>query len=151
MIDILLLAGVALCALSVLLAIVSVVRTQAPRGAAIALALGLVLLFVGSWRDPRQLGLQTLYESWHRLVNGQVVLGTDPVTTPAPETADVQPPAEAPAVEAPEADTPAAEEPAPEVAPADIPAAESATDTPAADAPDATTDATEGEASAEGQ
>ena len=35
--DILLLLGAALCALSVLMAIVSLLRTQPPRGAAIAL------------------------------------------------------------------------------------------------------------------
>ena len=44
--DILLLLGAALCALSVLMAIVSLLRTQPPRGAAIALVLGIVLLLV---------------------------------------------------------------------------------------------------------
>ena len=46
--DILLLLGAALCALSVLMAIVSLLRTQPPRGAAIALVLGIVLMFSGA-------------------------------------------------------------------------------------------------------
>ncbi|SIQ34516.1 hypothetical protein SAMN05421641_106153 [Paracoccus thiocyanatus] len=102
MIDILLLAGVALCALSVLLAIVSVARTQAPRGAAILLVLGIVLMFAAAWLDQRPFGLHSVQESWQRLVNGQVTVGADPVTAPAPETAP-----EAPAQTAPAQTTPA--------------------------------------------
>ncbi|ABL70367.1 MULTISPECIES: hypothetical protein [Paracoccus] len=129
MIDILLLAGAALCALSVLMAIVSVVRTQAPRGAALLLVLGIVLLFAAAWLDPRPFGIQSLEESWQRLVSGQVTTGTDPVTAPAPE---------APAETAP-TETPAAETPAEA-------ATETAADAPAADAPEA-----EPEAPVEGQ
>ncbi|MDK8875508.1 hypothetical protein [Paracoccus sp. SSJ] len=129
MIDILLLAGAALCALSVLMAIVSVVRTQAPRGAALLLVLGIVLLFAAAWLDPRPFGIQSLEESWQRLVSGQVTTGTDPVTAPAPE---------APAETAP-TETPAAETPAEA-------ATENAADAPAADAPEA-----EPEAPVEGQ
>nr|WP_010398740.1 hypothetical protein [Paracoccus sp. TRP] len=143
MIDILLLAGVALCALSVLLAIISVARTQAPRGAAVLLVLGIVLLLVGGWRDDRPFGLETLKESWQRLVKGEVSLSTDPVTAPAPAepaaTEAVQEPAEQPAATEPPA-APAAEEPA-----AEQPATEeTATETPAGAAP-------EGEAQTDGQ
>lgn len=148
MIDILLLAGVALCALSVLLAILSVARTQAPRGAAILLVLGIVLLLAGGWLDQRPFGIQSLQESWQRLVNGEVTTGTDPVAAPAPEAPAEEAPAgeaapETPAVEAP-AETPAAEappaDPAPEAPAAEEPAAadpvvEDPADTPAADAP----------------
>ncbi|SFX57376.1 hypothetical protein SAMN04244548_01422 [Paracoccus pantotrophus] len=167
MIDILLLAGVALCVLSVLMAIVSVARTQAPRGAAILLVLGLAMLLAGGWLDQRPFGVQSLQESWQRLVNGQVTTGTDPVTAPAPEApaeeapaetpaADVPatpavetPAAETPAVEAPEADTPeaaapAAEEPATAEPAAEEPAAEAPAADAAADA--AAPDAGEGEA-----
>ncbi|WP_104491713.1 hypothetical protein [Paracoccus denitrificans] len=137
MIDILLLAGAALCALSVLMAIVSVVRTQAPRGAALLLVLGIVLLFAAAWLDPRPFGIQSLEESWQRLVSGQVMTGTDPVTAPAPEApAETAP--EAPAETAP-TETPAAETPAEA-------ATETAADAPAADAPEA-----EPEAPVEGQ
>lgn len=132
MIDILLLAGVALCVLSVLLAIVSVVRTRAPRGAAILLVLGIALAFAGTWLDQRPFGIPALQESWQRLLNGQVSLSTDPVTAPAPEAAaPAAPEAAAPAVETPAAEAPAA--PAAE-APAETPAAET-TEAPAASTP----------------
>ncbi|WP_026155189.1 hypothetical protein [Paracoccus sp. N5] len=130
MIDILLLAGVALCVLSVLLAIVSVARTRAPRGAAIALVLGLVLVFAGAWLDPRPFGVEALKESWQRLLDGQITLGTDPVSAPAPEAAA---PAEtAPAEPAPVETAPVETAPAPAAeAPAEAPAAETAPAAPA--------------------
>lgn len=128
MIDILLLAGVALCVLSVLLAIVSVVRTRAPRGAAILLVLGIALAFAGTWLDQRPFGIPALQESWQRLLNGQVSLGTDPVTAPAPEAAaPATPEAETPAPVTPAVETPAAEAPA-----ASTPAPAAETPAPAA-------------------
>ncbi|KGJ11369.1 hypothetical protein EQ718_08280 [Paracoccus versutus] len=173
MIDILLLAGVALCVLSVLMAIVSVARTQAPRGAAILLVLGLAMLLAGGWLDQRPFGVQSLQESWQRLVNGQVTTGTDPVTAPAPEAPAEEAPAETPAADAPATpavEAPAAEPPAVEAPEADAPeaaapaaeepvaaepaAAEPAAEEPAAEAPAADAaapDAGEGEAQAEGQ
>jgi hypothetical protein len=99
MIDILLLAGLTLCVLSVLLAIVSVARTHAPRGAAIALVLGLVLAFAGAWLDQRPFGPAALQESWQRLAEGRITLSADPVTATAPGTAE--PAAVVPAVSAP--------------------------------------------------
>ncbi|WP_323716612.1 hypothetical protein [Paracoccus aminovorans] len=146
MIDILLLAGVALCVLSVLAAIVSVARTRAPRGAAILLVLGLVLVFAGARLDSRPFGVAALQESWQRLVNGQVTLSDDPVTAPAPEAeapvaeAPVAetPAAEAPATEAPATEAPAAETPAAPEAPAEAPAAETPAETPAQASDDAT-------------
>lgn len=129
MIDILFLAGVALCVLSVLLAIVSVARTRAPRGAAIALVLGLVLVFAGAWLDPRPFGVAALKESWQRLLDGQITLGTDPVSAPAPEAAA---PAEtAPAEPAPVETAPAPAAEVPAEAPAGAPAAETAPAAPA--------------------
>lgn len=123
MIDILLVAGVAFCALSVLMAIVSVARTQAPRGAALALVLGIALMFAGTWLDQRPFGVDTLSESWQRLVSGES-LGNDGVTAPAPtETTPAETPAPATAgTEATPAEaTPAAATPessTPETAPA---------------------------------
>lgn len=84
MIDILLLAGVALCALSVLLAIIALLRTEAPRAAAIALVLGLVLMLGGTALDDRSLGLNTLAQSWSRLIGGES-LGTNTVSAPQPD------------------------------------------------------------------
>lgn len=129
MIDILLLAGVALCVLSVLAAIISVARTRAPRGAALLLVLGIALGFAGAWLDQRPFGVESLEESWDRLVKGEIALA--PAPAPAPEAA--APVAEAPAAEAPAAEAPAATEPAApaaepaaEPAPAEAPAAEPA-------------------------
>ncbi|MDO5605036.1 MAG: hypothetical protein Q4G25_07745 [Paracoccus sp. (in: a-proteobacteria)] len=42
--DLLLLGGIALCALSVIAAIVQLIRTEAPRGAAILLVLGIAAM-----------------------------------------------------------------------------------------------------------
>ena len=50
--DLLLLAGVALCLLSVVLAVVQLLQTQPPRTAILALLGGIVLLFAGAWMDP---------------------------------------------------------------------------------------------------
>lgn len=78
MIDILLLAGAALCALSVLMAVVAVARTQAPRAAAVVLVLGIVVMFAASWLDTRPFGLDALGESWQRLTGSQEAPATDP-------------------------------------------------------------------------
>jgi len=50
--DLLLLAGVALCLLSVVLAVVQLLQTQPPRAAILALLGGIVLLFARAWMDP---------------------------------------------------------------------------------------------------
>ncbi len=118
MIDLLLLAGVALCAISVVMAIVSVARTQAPRGAAVALVLGIVVLFAASWLDQRPFGIANVGESWNRLISGQS-FGTDTVTAPPPavtESAPAETPAEA-AAESPAAEAPAEAPAAPDAAP----------------------------------
>ena len=139
MIDILLLAGVALCVLSVLAAILSVARTRAPRGAALLLVLGIALGFAGAWLDQRPFGVESLEESWDRLVKGEIALAPAPAPAPAPEAA--APAAEAPAAEAPAAEpvaepaAPAAEAPAAEAPAAEAPAAEPAAEPAPAEAP----------------
>ena len=94
--DILLLLGAALCALSVLMAIVSLLRTQPPRGAAIALVLGIVLMFAGAQLSQGPLGVETLSGAAQRLVDGQISLNGDAdtatVTAPPPAApAEAQP------------------------------------------------------------
>lgn len=103
MIDLMLLAGVALCVLSVVMAVVSVIRTRAPRGAALALVAGLVLLVAGTWLDPRPLGLDGLAQSWTRLTTGRE--GPAVITAPPAAAASGETPA-----------GPATTEPAPEAA-----------------------------------
>ncbi|RJL01878.1 hypothetical protein D3P06_11890 [Paracoccus aestuarii] len=58
--DVLLLAGVALCLLSLVLAVVQLLQTQPPRAAALALVAGIFLLFVGAWTNPQPFGPDTI-------------------------------------------------------------------------------------------
>ena len=102
--DILLLVGVALAALSVLLAIMSLARTEPPRGAAITLILGIALVFGGAKLSAAPLGVDLLTGAWQRLMNGQITLDQAPAETPVanPSAATTEVPAAAPA-EAPAA------------------------------------------------
>lgn len=131
MIDLLLLLGVALCVISVLMAVVAVARTQAPRSAAVLLVLGIAVLFGASWFGDRALGVTDVGEAWQRVVSGEsFASGTTTVTVPPAAATDAatenQPaPQPAPAPAAPEAVPQTA--PAAEVAPAPAaPAAEAA-------------------------
>ena len=72
--DLLLLAGVALCLLSVVLAVVQLLQTQPPRAAILALLGGIVLLFAGAWMDPTPFRVQDLGQAWQRLMAGQIRL-----------------------------------------------------------------------------
>ncbi|WP_278876961.1 hypothetical protein [Paracoccus yeei] len=133
MIDLLLLAGVALCALSVVMAVVSVARTRAPRGAALALVLGIVALFAASWLDERPIGWRSVCDAWERLVSGKS-FGADPVLPPAEPAAEPTAEPAAPVAEPAPAPEPAQEPmpaPVPEPAPAPTPAGAPQTPAPA--------------------
>ncbi|WBU61147.1 hypothetical protein [Paracoccus albus] len=69
MTDIFLLLGSGLCLLSVLAAVVDLLRTQAPRTAAILLVAGLVVLGFAAWREPGSVGAAQLGAAWDRLFN----------------------------------------------------------------------------------
>lgn len=129
MIDLLLLAGVALCALSVVMAVVSVARTRAPRGAALALVLGIVALFAASWLDERPFGWRSVCDAWERLVSGKS-FGADPVLPPAEPTVEPAAPVAEPAP-APEPAQEPMPAPVPEPAPAPTPAGTPQTPAPA--------------------
>lgn len=117
MIDLLLLAGSALCVISIIMAAIAVVQTRAPRGAAIALMLGITLLLVGAKMEPAAVTPDNVMTTWQRMLRGEITL-RGPVEVPA----DTAP--------APEAQAPATT-PAPTPAPA---AGDASTDAPA-DAP----------------
>lgn len=70
--DLLLLGGAALMALSVILAVFSLARTQPPRGAAIAFVFGLAALLAGAWLDPTPFRVQDLGEAWQHLLAGRI-------------------------------------------------------------------------------
>ncbi|WP_036716725.1 hypothetical protein, partial [Paracoccus sphaerophysae] len=72
--DILILLSTALMALSVILAIASLARTEPPRGAAIAFVFGLAAMFAGAWIDPTPFRVQDLGLSWQRLLGGDIRL-----------------------------------------------------------------------------
>lgn len=65
--DLLLLGGIALCVLSVIVAVVQLVRVQPPRAAAIMLILGIVALFTGAYLSTDPLTLDSIGEAWARL------------------------------------------------------------------------------------
>lgn len=71
MIDILLLAGIALMALSLLVAVVALLRTEPPRLAAGMFVLGIVALLFAAWLDPDPFRVQHIAEAWGRLISGQ--------------------------------------------------------------------------------
>ncbi|MGZ3217511.1 hypothetical protein [Paracoccus sp. T5] len=50
--DLLLVLGVALCILSVVLAVIQLMQTRAPRAAVICLIAGILALFAGALLDP---------------------------------------------------------------------------------------------------
>ena len=100
MIDLLLLAGVALCVISVLWAVVSLLRTEAPCGAAVTLVLGIVALFAGSALDERPFGIESLGQSWQRLVSGES-FGTGSITVPPAAVTEDQGATDAPAASEP--------------------------------------------------
>lgn len=124
MIDLLLLLGVALCVISVLMAVVAVARTQAPRSAAVLLVLGIAVLFGASWFGDRALGVTDVGEAWQRVVSGEsFASGTTTVTVPPAAATDgatdSQPaPQPAPAPAAPEAVPQTTPQTAPQTAPA---------------------------------
>ena len=72
--DILILTGTALMALSVILAIAALARTEPPRAAAIAFVAGLAAMLWGAWMDPTPFRVQDLGLAWQRLVGCQIQL-----------------------------------------------------------------------------
>ena len=72
--DILILTGTALMAVSLVLALAALARTEPPRGAAIAVVVGVAALCAGAWIDPTPFRVQHLGLAWQRLLGGQIRL-----------------------------------------------------------------------------
>ena len=70
--DLLLLGGVALCLLSVIVAVVQLLRTQPPRAAAILLVLGIAAIFAGVYLGGEDFSIDQIPAAWDR------VIGTTP-------------------------------------------------------------------------
>ena len=67
--DILLLAGVAFCALSIFMAIIQVIRLQPPRTAAITFVLGIVLMFSGAYLSDKPFVPDEIGAAWDRVTD----------------------------------------------------------------------------------
>ena len=65
--DLLLLGGVVLCALSVIIAVVQLIRMEPPRVAAILLVLGIAGMFAGAQMAPNPFQLADISAAWDRL------------------------------------------------------------------------------------
>lgn len=68
--DLLLLGGIALCLLSVIVAVVQLLRTQPPRAAAILLVLGIAAIFAAAYLSPQSFTLEQIPQAWARLTGG---------------------------------------------------------------------------------
>lgn len=68
--DLLLLGGIALCLLSVIVAVVQLLRTQPPRAAAILLVLGISAIFAAAYLSPQSFTLEQIPQAWARLTGG---------------------------------------------------------------------------------
>ena len=68
--DLLLLGGIALCLLSVIVAVVQLLRTQPPRAAAILLVLGIAAIFAAAYLAPQSFTLEQIPQAWARLTGG---------------------------------------------------------------------------------
>lgn len=68
--DLLLLGGIALCVISVLVAVVQLLRTHPPRAAAILLVVGIAAIFAAAYLGPQPFGLEQIPEAWARLAGG---------------------------------------------------------------------------------
>lgn len=101
------LAGVALAVLSVILAVIAVAQTRAPRGGALALVLGIALLGGGALLSTQPVGPAFPLDAWNRVTSPKAAPGPAPVDetpvdeTPADQTAPAEAEDEAPAEAAP--------------------------------------------------
>ena len=68
--DYLLLGGIALCLLSVIVAVVQLLQTRPPRMAAILLILGIVAIFAAAYLSPQPFSLEQIPQAWARLTGG---------------------------------------------------------------------------------
>ncbi len=88
MIQLMLLAGTALCVISVVMAVIAVAQTRAPRAAAIALMLGFIVLFVAARMQPGAVTPENVVQVWQKLMRGELTLEEPaPAEAPAPAPA----------------------------------------------------------------
>ncbi|MFB2533039.1 hypothetical protein ACEYYB_10400 [Paracoccus sp. p4-l81] len=94
--DLLILAGVALCALSVVLAVVSLAQSRAPVNAARALVLGIVALVAAAFVNPQPFAPADIPSALSRLMSQSGLDRATEVPNAAPEPAPASEAAPAP-------------------------------------------------------
>lgn len=62
-----LLGGIALCAISAILAVVQLMRMQPPRAAAVTMIVGVVLIFLAAAMDPEAFQASAIVNGWSKL------------------------------------------------------------------------------------
>ena len=72
MTDILILLGTAAVALSIVLLVAALARTEPTRGAAIAAIAGIAAIVVAAWIDPTPFQVHDLGLAWQRLFSGEI-------------------------------------------------------------------------------
>ncbi len=72
MTDILILLGTAAVALSIVLLVVALARTEPPRGAAVAAVAGIAAIVAAAWMDPTPFQVHDLGLAWQRLLRGDI-------------------------------------------------------------------------------
>ena len=85
--DLAVLLGAALAALSVILAVVALAQTRAPRGAALAFTTGILLLVAGGFASVQPVTPAMIGQAWSRVISPKPAPGPAPVPEAAPETA----------------------------------------------------------------
>ena len=68
--DLLLLGGIALCLISVVVAVVQLLQTRPPRAAAILLVLGIAAILAAAYLDPRPFSLDRITQAWAGITGG---------------------------------------------------------------------------------
>ena len=68
--DLLLLGGIALCLLSIVVAVVQLLQTRPPRAAAIMLILGIAAIFAAAYLSPQPFSLEQIPQAWARVTGG---------------------------------------------------------------------------------
>lgn len=77
--DLLVLTGVALALLSIILVVVALARTRAPRGGAIALSVGILLIAIGAWGSVQPVTPYFALDAWTRVTSPKSAPGPAPL------------------------------------------------------------------------
>lgn len=69
MADLVLLAGISLCVLSLFVAVIELWRLLVPRGAAALFVLGIMIIGIAAWISPDGVSLRDIGSAWHRITS----------------------------------------------------------------------------------